>query len=213
MKDKKCAVRSCGRSFLAQRMGQKVCSPVCALEIARAKREQAETKKRQEERRKDRETRDRLKTRGEWVSEAQQAINRFRRIEEHALGRTCISCQRPRHVIEGTDGWKPGGAWDAGHFMSVGARPELRFEPRNIWLQCKSCNGGSGKYAKKGRTVAASYEANLRAQEGDELVDWLKGPHEMPHHTIDDLKRIRDHYRAKANQLAKQLEKETECEQ
>jgi hypothetical protein len=113
-----------------------------------------------------------------------------------------MSCRRSQEEVQGTDGWKPGGAWDAGHFLGKGARPELRMEPLCIWLQCKSCNAGSAKYARKGYTVGLAFEENLRAQEGDALVDWLKGPHEPKHYTIDDLKEIKRTYKAKAKALA-----------
>jgi hypothetical protein len=128
-----------------------------------------------------------IKTRADWLAEAKKLLQRRRRLEELAKGKGCMSCGRSQSEVMGTDGWKPGGAWDGGHFMSKGARPELALEPLNIWLQCKSCNGGSGKYARKGYTVGAAFEANLIAEQGAELVDWLKGPHEAKHYSVDDL--------------------------
>jgi hypothetical protein len=128
-----------------------------------------------------------IKTRADWLAEAKKLLQRRRRLEELAKGKGCMSCGRSQSEVMGTDGWKPGGAWDGGHFMSKGARPELALEPLNIWLQCKSCNGGSGKYARKGYTVGAAFEANLIAEHGAELVDWLKGPHDQKHYSVDDL--------------------------
>lgn len=90
---------------------------------------------------------------------------------------------------------------DAGHFISVGANYTLRFEPKNIWLQCKSCNGGSGKYARKAATVAKAYRINLIHQEGIELVNWLEGPHEPAKWSIDDLRAMRDKFRAMRREL------------
>lgn len=142
-----------------------------------AKVERAETKRRKLA----------IKTRADWLAEAKKLLQRRRRLEELAKGKGCMSCGRSQSEVMGTDGWKPGGAWDGGHFMSKGARPELALEPLNIWLQCKSCNGGSGKYARKGYTVGAAFEANLIAEQGAELVDWLKGPHEQKHYSTDDL--------------------------
>ena len=85
--------------------------------------------------------------------------------------------------------------------MSKGARPELALEPLNIWLQCKSCNGGSGKYARKGYTVNASFRANLIERLGIHQVEWLEGPHEAKHYDIDELKAIKAKYTALANEL------------
>lgn len=144
---------------------------------AAAKVERAETRRRKLA----------IKTRADWLAEAKKLLQRRRRLEELAKGKGCMSCGRSQSEVIGTDGWKPGGAWDGGHFMSKGARPELALEPLNIWLQCKACNGGSGKYARKGYTVGAAFEANLIAEQGAELVDWLKGPHDQKHYSVDDL--------------------------
>jgi len=70
-------------------------------------------------------------------------------------------------------------------------------------LQCKSCNAGSSKYARKGFTVNQSFRANLSAWEGEALVEWLEGPHEPKNYTIDDLKAIKDENNAKSNALKK----------
>ena len=155
-----------------------------------AKVERAEIRRRKEA----------IETRSEWLAEAKLAVQAFRRMEELSKGRGCMSCKRTQEeVMDGP--WTPGGYWDGGHFMSKGARPELALEPLNIWLQCKSCNGGSGKYARKGYTVNASFEANLIEAEGAELVEWLKGPHEPKHYSIDDLKQIVSDNRRKLREL------------
>jgi hypothetical protein len=49
--------------------------------------------------------------------------------------------------------------------------------------------------------VARSFEANLRAIEGDDLVDWLKGPHPAKKHTVDDLRALKAIYQAKVKAL------------
>lgn len=157
---------------------------------AAAKVERVEIRKRKEA----------IKTCSEWLADAKLAIQAFRRHEELAKGRGCMSCGRSQQEVMSGD-WTPGGFWDGGHFLSKGARPELALEPLNIWLQCKSCNAGGGKYARKGYTVNESYEANLRATEGDALVDWLKGPHEPKHYTTEELKEKTTIYRAKLRDL------------
>ena len=146
------------------------------------------------ERRADKVKRDTLKTRSEWLKEAKTSIQRFRRLDELAMGSGCMSCGRSQQEVQGTDAWKPGGAWDGGHYMSKGARPELALEPLNIWLQCKSCNAGSSKYARKGYTVNASFRANLIERIGIEQVEWLEGQHEAKHYSVDDLRAIKKHY-------------------
>lgn len=151
---------------------------------AAAKVERADTRRRKEA----------MKTRADLLAECKLLIQRFRRLEELAKGRGCMSCSRSREEVEAGE-WRPGGYWDGGHFKSKGAFPELALEPLNIWLQCKSCNAGSGKYARKGYTVNAAFEANLAQAEGQALVDWLNGPHEPKHYDIDQLAALRDQYK------------------
>lgn len=143
-----------------------------------------------------------VKSRAEYLAEAKVAIQAARRLEELAKGRGCMSCGRSRQEVEAGE-WRPGGYWDGGHFQSKGAHPELALEPLNIWLQCKSCNAGSSKYARKGHTVNASFERNLAECEGQELVDWLKGPHLAKHYEIDELRAIRALYLKKTKELKK----------
>lgn len=147
---------------------------------------------------------DKLKTRGQWLKEAKTAIQRFRRLEELALGSGCISCGRSQQEVVSTDAWKPGGAWDGGHFLSKGARPEMALNPMNIWLQCKSCNAGSSKYARKGYTVGASFRANLVDRIGLEAVEALEVDHGPNHFTVDQIIAIKTEYAAKARALKAQ---------
>lgn len=160
--------------------------------VMQAKVERAETRKRKEA----------AKTPSEVRAEAKVAIQGARRLEELAKGRGCMSCKRSQEEVQAGP-WRPGGYWDGGHFKSKGAFPELALEPLNIWLQCKSCNAGSGKYARKGYTVSKAFEENLIEAEGQDLVDWLNGPHEPKHYEMDELVAIRDLYRAKLKELKK----------
>ena len=114
-KPKPCKATGCGILFIPQRMGQRACSPVCALTIARAKREQDETKQRQAERKADRAKREALKTKPQLTKEAQDEFNRYIRLRD--AGRPCICCDRPL----GED--QPGGSYDAGHYRSVAQIP------------------------------------------------------------------------------------------
>lgn len=191
----------CQKPYTPQRMGQVVCSPVCAIKMARAsvkKRLDADKQEKREHKAK----KEAAKTRQQWLAEAKTAMQAMRRLEELAKGRGCMSCGRSQQEVEAGD-WRPGGYWDGGHFKSKGAFPELALEPLNIWLQCKSCNAGSGKYARKGYTVNSSFEAGLVAAEGQDLVDWLNGPHKPKHYDIDDLKAIIQHCKTRVKELKK----------
>lgn len=207
LKPRKC--KHCSEKYTPTRPMQSACSVACAIELGKKARAKADAVKAREEkatakteRESVRKRKQALETRGDVLKQAKVAIQAFRRLEELSKGRGCISCGRSQQEVEAGE-WRPGGYWDGGHFKSKGAFPEMALEPLNIWLQCKSCNAGSGKYARKGYTVNASFEVNLVALEGQELVDWLNGPHAPKHYDIDQLRAIRDEYRAKAAKLKK----------
>lgn len=126
---------------------------------------------------------------------AQQAFNEYIRTRDY--DQPYISCgeTNPPDLH--------GGQWDCGHFKTVGGFPELRFVEANAYRQCKSCNGGSAKYGAKAKTVGQYYETNLVRLFGQELVDWLNGPHEMTNYRRDDYIRIREMYKAKTKALKK----------
>ncbi|WP_123478984.1 helix-turn-helix domain-containing protein [Pseudomonas rhodesiae] len=48
----------------------------------------------------------------------------YRRTYELSIGSVCISCGDTQESILRAQGWKTGGAFDAGHFLGKGARPE-----------------------------------------------------------------------------------------
>lgn len=131
----------------------------------------------------------------ELLAEAQVPFNAF--IRERDRDQPCISCGATNPPM------KPGGRWDAGHFLSRGAYPELRFEELNCHKQCKVCNAGSGKFSHKERTVREKYEANLPARIGQAAFDWLMGPHESPKWTKDQARAIKAHYIQKIKDLRK----------
>jgi len=192
MRAKKC--KGCGGLFTPQRSLQSACSVLCAIIVANEKKEKAVKKK-------NREQKEGLKTKPKLTSEAQVYFNKYIRLRDSE--ENCISCDRHDSVI---DYFGVGGKWDCGHYLSVGSNPELRFEEDNAHRQCKSCNGGSGKYARKGRTVSEGYRIHLIERIGIERVEWLEGPHEMPNWTHDDLRQIKKKYMMKARDLRKALE-------
>lgn len=205
---RKCANQSCREWFHPVRDGQVVCCYGCATAVAkaqtaknRAEALRAEKKRQREEEKAGRERRKtrlaELRPASYYKVQAQQAFNAFIRARDADL--PCISCgeTNPPDLH--------GGQWDCGHFKTVGANPELRFEERNAHKQCKSCNAGSGKYTAKEATVAKNYEDGLIARYGQEYVDWLNGPHEMTNYRRDDFIQIRDEYRAKLRKLKQQV--------
>jgi hypothetical protein len=114
--------KSCKADFVRLRPLQRACSPMCALALvsaAKAKKDAAEHRK----------AKAKAKTRGQWVKEAQAAFNAWVRARDSH--QPCISCHRPA-----SDDCQ----WHAGHYLSTGARPNLRFEADNVHKQCAQCN-------------------------------------------------------------------------
>lgn len=198
---KTCNNPDCMASFVPQRLGQAVCSPKCGLAIKDVNKDKARKAIDQRERREIKARKEKLKGRGYYVYQATKAVQAYRRVYELSSGSGCISCGKSQAQVQAEQGWKTGGAWDGGHFLSKGARPELRLEEKNIWLQCKGCNGGSAKYARKAQSVADSFLEGVIQRIGLEAVEALKADHRPRHWTIEDLKAITAKYRALVREL------------
>jgi hypothetical protein len=180
---KKC--RICREPFEPFNSLQVACSTVCAITVAKGQAAK-ETKKREKAERKElRERKQALKSRGDWLREAQQAFNRYIRARDH--GKACISCGR-----------STGAKVNAGHYLTVGAHPELRFEPLNCHLQCEHCNCYlSGNLIR--------YRQRLIEVIGQDMVDWLEGPHDPKKYSIEDIKEIKATYGKMARVLERSL--------
>lgn len=202
-KSKKCAVRACRKPFVPAQPFQSWCSPECGVQIARDKQQKERKTIEQRERRELKERKEKLKRPADHLKDAEKAVRDYRRLYELSIGSCCMSCGRSQEEVQAAQGWKTGGAWDAGHFLSKGARPELRLEPDNIWLQCKSCNGGSGNFARKEATVSARFELNLIQRIGLARVEELKADHRPRRYSIEDLQAIKAKYRALVRDLKK----------
>lgn len=181
-KPKKCA--HCGDKFTPRMgsIGQKACSPSCALAMAPQGREKAAKALARIEAVKHREAKERVKTKADHFRDSQKAFNAW--IRERDAGQPCISCGTTADV-----------QYCAGHYRTTAAAPELRFEPLNVHLQCnRNCNmGQSGNLLE--------YRPRLIEKIGLEAVEWLEGPHEPKRYTIEDLKAITAEYRAKVREL------------
>jgi hypothetical protein len=189
-KPKKCKNPACGISFPPQRLGQAVCSPKCALAMAPANAEKARKAIAQRDRREIKVRKEKLKSRADHLREAQTAVNEYVRLRDAHL--PCISCDS----MPNDNDLMTGSRWDAGHYRSVGACPELRFEPLNIHRQCVKCNRNlSGN--------AVEYRIRLVLRIGAETVAWLEGPHEPRKYTVEEIKTIKAEYRAKTRELKK----------
>lgn len=182
LKQKKC--RICRNLFQPNNSMTKVCGVDCAIQVALKTRDKLI--KAQDKARKDK-----LKTRSDWIKEAQAATNRFVRNRDIALGYGCISCGAPFKGVYG-------GAFDAGHFRSTGSAPHLRFFTKNIALQCVKCNrhlGGNAIEMRKG----------LIERIGVNQVESIESMHGEGRWSIEYLKRLKQIMNKRANRLEKRI--------
>lgn len=135
-----------------------------------------------------REAKERIKTRSQWMNEAQVWVNRFIRLRDKGL--PCISCGR----VMNEGGYVGAGGIHAGHYRSRGACPELRFHEDNIHAQCAQCNNENS-----GNQIM--YRKGLIKKIGIEKVEWIEGPHDPKKYTIDELKELIATYKAKVKAL------------
>ncbi|OIN44537.1 recombination protein NinG [Pseudomonas costantinii] len=185
---KTCKNPACGEKFVAQRLGQAVCSPKCGLAIKHVNEDKARKSLDQVGRADIRVRKQALKTRADHMRDAQKAFNEFIRVRDQLAGHPCISSGRPLD-------WA-GNAVDAGHYRSVGAAPHLRFDERNCHAQSKQDN----RYLSGN---AIDYRIGLIKRIGRDEVELLEADQSVRKYTIEDLKAITAEYRAKTRELKK----------
>ena len=185
---KKC--RICKNEFIAISSLSATCSLACAIKHTEITRDKLAKRQIKAIRKDLNQRKQALKTASKWLSEAQDAFNKYIRYRDR--DENCISCDRPEYEI--TE-WLRGGIWDCGHYLTRGAHPELRFSELGAHKQCKSCNGGAGKYVKKNHTVTKDYRVNLIVKIGLKAVEWLEGPHQAQNLAIDDIIEIKQFYK------------------
>ena len=179
LKPKLCRAEECDNVFPPANSLQVACSLPCAIAVANQKKRKAfkaETIKMRREHR--------LKDRSYQMKQAQIAFNAYVLARDRHL--PCISCGTTKPVL-----------YQAGHYKSVGAHPELRFEELNCWKQCgMNCNN-----MLSGNIV--NYRLGLIDRIGQEKVDWLEGPHEPLNLSIEEIIEVKNTFKSKRKALIK----------
>jgi hypothetical protein len=180
VKPKTCS--QCPREFYPRSSMHDVCSQRCAMKKINASKakERAETKARLRA----------LETIPELIRAAQKEFNAWVRARDE--GEPCICCGRradDKNLLTGS-------RWDAGHYRSTGSASHLRFNEDNCHRQLVSCN-------RHGAGRAVDYRIGLIKRIGLERVEALESNNAIHKWTADELRAIRDTYRAKARELKK----------
>lgn len=186
---RKCKVTTCRTLFANRSMTHVACSPECAQIVAAAKREKEARAAARLDAADTRAKREAMKSRKKLTGEAQEATNAYVRLRD--AGRPCICCGSAMEPD------KPGGAVDAGHYLSVGSAPHLRFELDNIHAQRKNCN-------RPGGTTRQAFKAGMVARIGLARVEALEADQEPRKYSADELRALRDERRAMTRALKTQ---------
>jgi len=150
---KKC--KFCGEKFQPERPLQPCCTIKCAIALTH--------KQHDDKNKRDKIERDRLKTkqlrpRNNWFARLQILVNQWVRYRDRL--EPCCTCGTTNQNIK----------YDAGHFHTKKARPDIRFELTNIHKQCSvKCNQhGSGMRKEYSEFIVEKY--------GKDHLDWLNSP-------------------------------------
>jgi len=186
-KTRKCKV--CRQPFEQHQSFAVWCSPACGSVLAFKRLAKVKKAAKTIERKADQAKREKLKTRSDWMKDAQTAFNAYVRARDAA--KPCICCGKPL-AVEAV-----GGGFDCGHYRSVGSAPHLRFDERNAHGQTKQCNRwGAGR--------AVDYRLGLIARIGLEAVEALEADQAPRKYTVEQLQDIKKHYAALARELRAQ---------
>lgn len=166
--------RVCGDTYAKYKTTQTICAKLrCAAQVGKLQRkaEKAETKRRKEA----------DKPLSYWAKRTQFHFNAYVRIRDAHL--PCVSCGRMESP-----------QFQAGHYLTVGARPELRFDEANVHKQCVHCN-------KHNHGAPVAYRIELIRRIGLAEVERLEGHNPPKKYTRESLKALQVLFRARAKEL------------
>ena len=133
-----------------------------------------------------------LKPIGEYLNQAQSAVNTYIRARDH--NKPCISCGCKR--VSSFGGYRGSCGWDAGHYRSRGAASHLRFNLMNIHKQCVKCNrDGSGNVVE--------YRMRLIDRIGLESVEAIESNNSTRKFTVEYLQRVKRIFNRRARHYKK----------
>lgn len=181
-KPKTCPI--CSTEYLPRSSLQKVCGIQCSIIFGK----QAEAQKREKaERLAWRNRKADAKPLKHWEDMTQRVFNDYIRARDEGQG--CISCGSTTAI-----------SYHAGHFRTVKAATQLRFNEDNCNLQCAACNTHhSGNIGP--------YRINLIAKIGLQRVLALESDNNPHRYTREELDTLRARYRKKLRDLQQLREK------
>ena len=180
LKQKTC--KSCGKKFKPFSSLQKVCSVSCSLDFVQ---EQEKKKIVKEWNRETKRRKQAIKSRGDWLREAQAEFNKYIRERDRDL--PCISCGKPNNGSHQRH---------ASHYRPAFKNSFVRFNTLNVHASCQQCNTTlSGNLTE--------YRKALIKKIGIDKVEWLERQNQVHSHEVEYLKRIKKIFSKKARLTAR----------
>ncbi len=81
--------------------------------------------------------------------------------------------------------------WDAGHYLTKAAHPELALCPINIYKQCSLTNTASTGRKSNEASIRHKFEQGIIGRMGMDVLMWLKGYHAPKKWTCEELSAMR----------------------
>ena len=182
-KKTKCRNKLCGKLFWQYDSLVTWCSSACGYEIAMLKLAQKKAKEKREYAKETRRRRAVMNNNDRRWLMTRCHFYFHEYIQLRDAPEPCIDC-----------GLFAVAGWQAGHFKTQGAYPELRFHWANVAKQCSQCN-------KHGLHGTARYRMNLVKKIGEDMVRFLEGPHQAQKLTIEDMRDIIQWFKDQTKQL------------
>ena len=170
--------------FEAKYFNQKYClsDDECIKAFNEFVKQEKEKQRSKEWKQQKKEIKQNLETKSEVLKAAQIVFNTYIRLRDK--NKNCISCDK-----------KLVGKYDAGHFFSVGAYPNLRFNENNVHGQCVHCNRDKHGNVKE---YDLRLQNLLSKEEYSELLESRNKPLKL---TLDDVKELIAIYKQKIKEL------------
>jgi hypothetical protein len=179
------ACKACRQKFEPRSPLAVVCSVACSIIYGQTVTKQQKAKQQRQERAQDKVKREAMKTRSDYLKEAQAAWNAYVRARD--FGKPCCSCgATPEQSF--------GGTMDCSHYRSRGSAPHLAFHLHNAAAACVKCNRYLG-----GNVVAL--RAGLVERFGEERILAVEADQRPRNYSKDDLIRIKRIFSKKTRRL------------
>ncbi|MBK8810779.1 MAG: recombination protein NinG [Acidobacteria bacterium] len=175
--------RICKERFEPVRPMQPTCQAFsCQVAYADKAADKSRKNRQAVERKEIKARRESIKTRSDYLKEAQKAWNYYVRMRDY--GKPCASCGAMPDQ-------KFGGTMDCSHYRSIGAAPHLRFHLHNAAAACVKCN------RHLGGNVAA-LRVGMISRIGIEKVEAVESNNDVRKFDIEYLKRVKKIFSKKA---------------